>query len=185
MGEWHKSKFTDLQHGFMDVFDALEGRRSIRAYQDRPVSRETVEKLLQAAELAPSAGNLQSRRYVVVMCQDLRKALALAAYGQSHISSAPVDIVVCADVRRSSRRYGDRGSLYAIQDADAAVMCMLLAAHAMGLGACWNGAFDEEMVRDILSIEEGVAPVAIISLGWPAESPRSPGRLPPNARWEV
>ncbi len=169
----------------MNIFDALEGRRSIRAYQKREIPRDTVEKLLEFAELAPSAGNLQARRYIVVMREDLKNALAIAAYGQTHIASAPLDVVVCADVRRSSRRYGERGNLYSIQDADAAIMCMLLAAHAMGLGCCWNGAFDDAMVREILSIEDGVIPVAIISIGWPAESPESPGRRPPNVRWEV
>ena len=101
----------------------------------------------------------------------MRKVLALAAYGQEQVQSAPLLIVVCADVDRSSSRYGDRGSLYAIQDADAAAMCLLLAAHDAGLGACWNGAFDDALVREALGLAEHVLPVAIISLGWPAESP--------------
>jgi len=84
--------------------------------------------------------------------------------------------VVCADVRASSLRYGDRGSLFAIQDADAATMCLLLAAHDAGLGACWNGAFDDELVREALGLEDDVLPVAIVSLGWPAESPVRPER---------
>ncbi len=135
-----------------------------------------VTALLEAAEDAPSAGNLRARRYVVVTRQEMRKILSLAAYGQDQIESAPVVIVVCADVDRSSSRYGDRGSLYAIQDADAATMCLLLAAHDQGLGACWNGAFDDALVREALGLEENILPVAIISIGWPAEKPSASQR---------
>jgi len=93
--------------------------------------------------------------------------------------------VVCADEPRSSSRYGDRGSLYSIQDATAAVMCILLSAYDMGLGCCWNGAFDDDLCREILDLEGGVMPVAIISLGWPASSPSPPqGRdLEEMVRW--
>lgn len=98
----------------------------------------------------------------------------MAAYGQKHIEAAPLLIVVCADVRVSSARYGSRGELYAIQDADAATMCLLLAAHDIGLGACWNGAFDDDLVRDALHLKKDVLPVAIVSIGWPAETPARP-----------
>ena len=108
--------------------------------------------------------------------EDMRRLLAASAYDQEHIESAPLLIVVCADVKASSLRYGDRGSLFAIQDADAATMCLLLAAHDAGLGACWNGAFDDDLVRDALSLEDDVLPVAIVSLGWPAEIPVRPER---------
>jgi nitroreductase len=160
----------------MNLKDALHSRRSIRRYEKRTVSRDMVSALLEAAEDAPSAGNLRARRYVVATRQEMRKILSLAAYGQDQIESAPVVIVVCADVDRSSSRYGDRGSLYAIQDADAATMCLLLAAHDQGLGACWNGAFDDALVREALGLEENILPVAIISIGWPAEKPSASQR---------
>ncbi|MDM7934580.1 MAG: nitroreductase family protein [Methanothrix sp.] len=158
----------------MDLLEALKGRRSVRRYQEQPVPRDAVMALLEAAEAAPSAGNLRARRYVVITRPQLRAVLAMAAFGQDHIKRAPVLIVVCADVGRSSARYGDRGDLYAIQDADAATMCLLLAAHDAGLGACWNGAFDDDMVREALGLRERVLPVAIVSLGWPAERPDAP-----------
>ena len=106
----------------------------------------------------------------------IRRVLAAAAYGQEHIEAAPLLIVVCADVMASSVRYGSRGGLYAIQDADAATMCLLLAAHDAGLGACWNGAFDDDLVREALRLEDEVLPVAIVSLGWPDETPDRPER---------
>jgi nitroreductase len=158
----------------MDFSQVLRDRRSIRRYENRPVPKETISKLIDAAEAAPSAGNLRARKYVIITRKEMGRALAMAAYGQSQVEAAPLLIVVCADVDRSASRYGDRGSLYAIQDADAAAMCLLLSAHDLGLGACWNGAFDDQIVREALSLEEHVLPVAIISVGWPAEMPRAP-----------
>ena len=154
--------------------NALAGRRSIRSYKEEPVSRDLILDLIKAAETAPSAGNLRARKYVVVSNTQMRKALAVSAYGQSQLETAPGLVVVCADVSRSSKRYGDRGSLYSIQDAAAATMCLLLAAYDSGLGACWNGAFDDQIVRDALNLAKDVLPVAILSIGWPAEVPRAP-----------
>ncbi len=154
--------------------DALEGRRSIRSYKDEPASKDLILDLIKVAETAPSAGNLRARKYVVVTNTQMRKTLAVAAYGQSQVETAPLLVVICADVPRSSRRYGDRGSLYSIQDAAAATMCLLLAAYDLGLGACWNGAFDDQIVRDALNLAKDVLPVAILSIGWPAESPHAP-----------
>ncbi len=160
----------------MDFSRVLRERRSVRRYEGRPVSKEIVLKLIEAAEEAPSAGNLRARKYVVITGKEIAKAIAVASYGQGQVETAPLLIVVCADAGRSSSRYGDRGNLFAIQDADAAIMCILLAAHDMGLGACWNGAFDDQIVREALALEEHVLPVAILSVGWPAERPRAPPR---------
>ena len=146
----------------------------MRSYKEEPVSKDLILDLIKAAETAPSAGNLRARKYVVVTNTQMRKTLAVAAYGQSQVETAPLLVVICADVPRSSRRYGDRGSLYSIQDAAAATMCLLLAAYDLSLGACWNGAFDDQIVRDALNLAKDVLPVAILSIGWPAESPRAP-----------
>ncbi len=158
----------------MNLKDGLQGRRSVRRYEEKAVPRDMVAELIEMAETAPSAGNLRARKYVVVTRPEMKKALAVAAYGQRPVEAAPLLIVVCADVGRSSARYGDRGSLFSIQDATAAIMCILLAAHDLGLGACWVGAFDDALVREALQLEERILPVAIISLGWPAESPPAP-----------
>jgi nitroreductase len=169
----------------MNFDDAIFGRRSVRRYEKRQVPRETVARIIEAAEAAPSAGNLRARKYIVVVGTEMKRALALAAFSQEHVEAAPVVIVVCADVERSSARYGDRGSLYAIQDASVATMCLLLAAHASGLGACWTGAFDDALVREALSLEERVLPVALVPLGWPTEEPSAPPRrdLAEMVRW--
>jgi nitroreductase len=158
----------------MKFEDVLKGRRSVRSYEKRPVPREIIIDLIAAAEAAPSAGNLRARKYIVVSRPEMRKALAVASYGQGPVETAPVLIVVAADIKRSSSRYGDRGSLFSLQDAAAATMCLLLAAHNLGLGTCWIGAFDDELVKEALDLEENLLPLAIITLGWPAEEPRPP-----------
>jgi nitroreductase len=168
---------SDSRHlNLMNFEDVLQGRRSVRRYKEDPVPEDKISDLLEAAETAPSAGNLRAREYFVVTRPDLRTMLSVAAYGQGHVATAPVLIVVCADPIHSGRRYGDRGQLYSIQDAAAATTCLLLAAQDMGLGACWTGAFDDDMVKEILKLPDRLVPTAIVSLGWPDEKPSPPPR---------
>jgi nitroreductase len=163
----------------MDVFEAIKGRRSIRAYKAVDVPEETVEKLIDAARWAPSAGNIQPWEFIVVRNPEIKRRLAEAALGQSFIEEAPVVIVVCADEERSARGYGVRGrTLYCIQDTAAAIQNIHLAAYALGMGTCWVGAFREDEARRILGIPEGIRPVAIIPVGFPAESPAPRSRRP-------
>lgn len=163
----------------MDLFEAIYGRRSIRAFKPDPVREEDLKKILETATAAPSAGNRQPWEFIVVKDTEKKSELARAALGQSFIEEAPVVVVVCANLERSSRVYGRRGEeLYAIQDTAAAIQNMLLAAFALGYGTCWVGAFDEHEVSKILRIPSGVRPVAIIPIGKPAEKPSRTSRLP-------
>ena len=161
----------------MDLFEAIKGRRSIRAYTSDNVSDEEVRMLIDAARLAPSAGNLQPWEFVLVRDANAKKRLSIAALDQIFIEEAPVVIVVCANENRTIWRYGSRGvSLYCLQDTAAAIQNMLLAAFALGLGACWIGAFRQEMVEGILKTPRGVRPIAIVPVGYSAEKPRAPRR---------
>lgn len=156
----------------MDVLEAIKGRRSIRAFKNQEVPEEIIKKLIEAARWAPSAGNIQPWKFVVVRKPEIKRRLAEAALGQTFIEEAPVAIVVCADENRSMHGYGMRGkTLYCIQDTAAATQNILLAAYSFGLGTCWVGAFREEEVREILKIPSGIRPVAIIPVGYPDESP--------------
>jgi len=159
----------------MDVLDAIKGRRSVRAFSnEKNVSEETVEKLIDAARWAPSAGNIQPWEFVVVRRLEIKKGLAEAAFNQSFIEEAPVVIVVCADENRSSEGYGQRGkALYCIQDTAAAIQNIHLAAYSLGLGTCWVGAFREEKASEILKAPLGVRPVALIPVGYPSKIPPS------------
>jgi len=157
----------------LDVFEAIKTRRSIRAFTPEEISGGEIEKILDAARWAPSAGNIQPWIFVIVRKPDIKRRISEAALNQFFIEEAPVVIVVCAEQERSRMGYGSRGAtLYCIQDTAAATQNILLAAHALGLGACWVGAFDEEEVRHILRIPRGIRPVAIVPIGHPAEKPR-------------
>jgi len=163
----------------MDVFEAIKGRRSIRAFLQKPVSGTLVKKVLESATYAPSAGNIQPWEFIIVRERRIKERLAEAALSQYFIAEAPVVIVVCANKNLSARGYGLRGStLYCIQDTAAATQNILLSVHALGLGACWVGAFREDAVKTVLNIPEGVRPVAIIPIGWPAEKPGMPRKKP-------
>lgn len=157
--------------------EAIKERRSVRKFKDRAVGKEIIEELLNAAQMAPSAGNLQARDFVVVSNKTTKQKLTRATLGQSFIEKAPVAIVVIANTERSARIYKSRGELYAVQDATASVQNLLLAAHAKGLAACWVGAFDENAVSEILGLLKKTRPIAIIPVGYADEAPAAPPRM--------
>lgn len=161
----------------MDVLEAIKGRRSVREFKPEPVKDEDLRKILDAGRFAPSAGNCQSSELVVVKEPSIKRRIAAAALEQTFISEAPVVIVVCANLPRTSRRYGRRGQeLYCLQDTAATTQNILLAAYSLGYGTCWIGAFDEGAVADVIQVPSGVRPVAIIPLGRPVENPSPPQR---------
>jgi nitroreductase len=157
----------------MDFWQVIEARRSVRRFDtQRDVPPEMVERLLQAAIRAPSAGNRQPWRFVVVRRPEVKEELAAAAWGQHFVAQAPLVFVVCADPDRSASRYGRRGiELYCLQDTAAAIEHILLAATALGLGTCWVGAFDEGEAARALDLSATLRPVALIPVGYPAREP--------------
>lgn len=162
-----------------DFFETVRHRHSVRKYQpDMPVETEKLHAILEMACAAPSAGDLQSYRIVVVREPAEREALARAARGQAFIAEAPVCLVFCADPARSAATFGERGAgLYAVQDTTIATAYAQLAIVAAGMGSIWIGDFEEARVREILQLEVGLTPLALLSLGYPAELPEpSPRR---------
>ncbi|MGB9854019.1 MAG: nitroreductase family protein [Candidatus Bathyarchaeales archaeon] len=161
----------------MDILEDIKRRRSIRSFKKIEVPNDVVEKLIDAARWAPSAGNIQPWEFIVVRNPETKAKLASAALRQTFVKEAPVVIVICADENRALQGYGFRGkTLYCIQDTAAAAQNIHLAAHSLGLGTCWVGSFRENEVAEILKIPEGIKPVAIIPVGYPAESPEPPNR---------
>jgi nitroreductase len=161
----------------MDVFNAILERRSIRKFKPTAVPKEALDKIAEALLWAPSAGNLQSRRFYFVSNGEKKKQLAEAAHNQKSIEEAPVCIVACAD-KNILFQYGQRGKeVYCILDVAASVENAMLAAHALGLGTCWIGAFEEDAVSKILSLPRNLRPVSLIPLGYPAEKPKAPARI--------
>ncbi|MCK4458049.1 MAG: nitroreductase family protein [Thermoplasmata archaeon] len=164
----------------MEVKTAIRERRSIRAFKTDPVAEEVVIELIELANMAPSAGNLQAREFIAVRDDKTKEALAAAALNQMFISEAPVCIVVCVNYERIAH-YGERGrELYVFHDTGAAIQNILLAVHDMGLGAVWVGAFDEDPVKRILNLPEHIRPVAIVPVGHPVEQPKMRVRRDPS-----
>lgn len=168
-----------------DLIDAIEERRSVRAFKPDPIPEPTLSRIIGCALLAPSAGNIQPWQFWVVKRPEVKAALARAAYDQEFVSDAPVVIVVAAEPRRSAARYGNRGAeLYCLQDTAAAVENILLTAVAFGLGACWVGAFSERAVSQALNLPDTLRPVAIVPIGYPKEEGKPARGSRPQRPWE-
>jgi len=163
-----------------DFFETVRHRHSVRRYlADREVEPQQLHAILEMACAAPSAGDLQSYRIVVVQDGATRGALARAADNQTFISEAPICLVFCADTERAEVRFGERGrSLYAVQDATIAAAYAQLAVVAANLGSTWVGYFDEAEIARLLNLPAGMAPIALLSIGYPAELPELSPRRP-------
>ncbi len=149
-----------------NVIQTIQGRKSIRRFVDTQISEDDLKEIIKTGIKAPSAGNRQPWRIVIVRNNERLERLAMAALGQSFIAQASVALVICAVPEESAERYGERGAtLYALQDTAAMTQNILLASHALGYGSCWVGAFNEDDVRKVLSIPEGMRPVSIIPIG--------------------
>jgi nitroreductase len=157
----------------MSFFDLISSRHSIRAFKDKQLQEDTIDKILSAAMRAASAGNLQSYRIFVAENKKTKNRLAKAAHDQGFVSEASVVFVFCADPKNSEKEYGARGrDLYCIQDATIACAYAQLAAHTLGLATVWVGSFDEGGVADILKCDSWLRPVAMLVVGFADEEPQ-------------
>ncbi len=162
----------------MDFWQLIRSRRSIRKFdKTKTVSDEDINKILEAAIWAPSAGNTQCGRYYVVKNPAIKEDLAIKAGHQPFINDATAVIVVCANIDAVGRSYGSRGrDTYALQDTAAAIENMLLAITELGLATCWIGAFDEGQAAKILKLEDNLRPVAMLPIGYAVDKPNAPKR---------
>lgn len=153
--------------GFLDL---VRKRRSIRRYKSDPVPQKKLKYVLEAARLAPSWGNRQCWRFIVVTDPAKRKAITTREWA----AEAPAIIVGCAYPELSGSRFNQQ---YYMLDMGIAMEHLILAAAEQGLGSCWiGGQFDEEAVKQTLGIPEGVRVVAMTPLGYPDETPGPKGR---------
>lgn len=162
-----------------NFFDLISSRHSVRAFKSDSISEEKITVILDAATKAPSSGNLQSYRIFVVSQNSEKNQLVDSAHGQGYISEAPIVLVFCADPKRCSTEYGNRGeNLFSIQDATLACAYSQMAAHNLGLSSVWIGSFDEEKVSNILNVSDELRPIAILPIGIPNETPEATPRRP-------
>lgn len=163
----------------MNFLELARKRKSTRSFKPGDIPAEKIKKLLDAARNAPSGGNCQPWHFFAIRDTEVKNKICNLACKQPFILDAPVHIVVCADLDRTGNRYGERGkTLYCIQDSAAAIQNMLLCAEEENLGACWCGAFYENILAEILSLKENLRPVAIVPIGFPltAEARRTQRR---------
>jgi nitroreductase len=161
----------------MEFYEVVNRRLSVRAYKSDPVPDEVLNRILEAGRRAPSAKNYQPWKFIVVKDAAVRQALVPACRNQGFIAQAPVVICGCAIEELAWKGMGGYWSA-AVVDVTIALEHIILAATAEGLGTCWIGAFKEEEVRKVLGIPDGVKPVALTPLGYPAQEPKPRERKP-------
>ena len=158
---------TTQQIASQAVLDNIHARKSVRSYTDEPVTPEQVETLLRAAMAAPTAVNKQPWHFVVVT--DKQK---IAQLGGDRFGKAPLAIVVCGDMEKALEGPGHD---FWIQDVSAATENLLLAAHALGLGAVWTGGYPRmERCANIaaaIGTPEYIIPLCVVYVGYPDEQP--------------
>lgn len=163
---------------YVDLFEAIHGRRSIRFYEDRPIEDEQVEAVLRAAMAAPSAGNQQSWRFIVVRDREQLQALAETTPYAQMLPRAGIGIVICADT------HTEKHPGYWVQDCAAAMQNLLLAVHGLGLGAVWLGFTPmEERVAGaarVLGLPRRVVVFGVAAIGHPAEAKVAVDRYDPG-----
>jgi len=163
----------------MEFTEVIRNRHSIRTFTDQPVEAEKLQQILEIANLAPSAGNLQAYEIYVVTDAKKRDGLSCAALAQEYVAVAPVALVFCTHPELTQGRYTERGTrLYTVQDATIACTFAMLAATNLGLGSVWVGTFDEKVVRLIIGAPDSQVPVVILAIGYPGEFPDQHPRRP-------
>jgi nitroreductase len=162
----------------MELLEAIGARHSIRKYQDKPVEAAKLRALLSAAVQAPSASNLQPYQIHVVRDEARKKAVARAALGQEFVAGAPVVLVFCADTERAQRLGHPHEQNFSFQDTIIAMAYAQLAAADQGLASCWIGSFDERQLTRVLELPGTQRPVALMPLGYSAETPEEVPRRP-------
>jgi nitroreductase len=159
----------------MDTLDAIHSRRSIRKYQDQAVPEALVEKLLASAMQAPSARNQQPWHFIVIDDRAILAQIPALMPNAAMAGSAPLAILVCGDLGL------EKSEGYWVVDCAAAVENMLLAAHALGLGAVWCGVYPREHrmegLRQLVGLPATVIAHSLVVLGYAAE------QVPPENRY--
>jgi len=152
----------------MDFHEVIRTRRSIRAYRPVPIPEEALNRVLEAVRIAPSGSNRQPWKFLIVKNEELRRRLVTACRNQGFIAEAPVVVVACG-YNINYNRGGYMGDMSMLIDISIAFTHLILAARAEGLGTCWIGAFNNDEVKEILSIPEDVNVVAITPVGYPKD----------------
>jgi len=160
----------------MEAIDAILGRRSIRKYKPDPIQEDTLQRLLRAAMAAPSAGNEQPWQFIVIRNREALDKIPSVHPHSQMVKQAPLTILVCGDLSQAA--HGDMW----VQDCSAATENLLIAIHAMGLGAVWLGVYPRKDrirgLRKLFALPDTIMPFAVVPVGYPAET------KPPSKRFK-
>ena len=163
----------------MDFYEVIVTRRSVRSFSDRLVPQDVLERVLNAARIAPSGSNRQPTRLIVVKDPRAREALVPLCEGQGFVAQAPVVVVACGrNIRYDRGAY--MGDMAMLVDVSIALDHLILAARAEGLGTCWIGSFNNERLKKHLGVPAEFQIVALTPLGYPRDNPfvETTNRLP-------
>lgn len=173
------AKQDDANTSNESVMENILTRTSIRDYTDQPVEDEKIEQMLRAAMAAPTAGNKQPWRFIVIKDKNTLQSISENFKNIKMAAKAPLAIVVCGDLKAT---FPGEGVEYWVQDASAATENLLLAAHSLGLGAVWCGIYPIQdrvsLLKEMLDIPEDIMPLNVIPIGYPAEDPA------PKDKWK-
>ncbi|MGB2911453.1 MAG: nitroreductase family protein [Anaerolineales bacterium] len=158
----------------MELYEAIMGRRSIRKYTDKPIEDGILEQMLDAARWAPNGGNNNAWRFVVVTSQIQKKLVLNFCPGIFDVPAAI--IVICAEPKQKCIKEATR--LLYMADCAIAAENIVLAAYSLGIGSCIVASFADVALRDLIELPESIKPYIIVTLGYPAEDPEPPPRLP-------
>ncbi|EFI35823.1 nitroreductase [Desulfonatronospira thiodismutans ASO3-1] len=162
----------------MDVIEAIMNRRSIRKYKDKPVTDEQIKTILEAAMVAPSAGNAQPWHFIICRDKETQSKVKEINPYAAMADKAPLGILVCADL--SLEKFPG----YWVQDCSAATQNILLAAHSLGLGSVWTGIHPikerEEGFQKLFNLPDQVIPLAYVVIGYPDQDHKTPSRYKPE-----
>ena len=158
----------------MSILDIIRKRYSCRAYQDRSIEKEKLDKIFEAARLAPSAKNMQDWRFVVVTEKEKRRKIAQATNKAEIFEKAAAIIVACSNSAHIMKCGQPIGPI----DVAIALEHIALQAAELGLGTCWIGSFSPEIVRQAAAIPDDVTIIELMAIGYPADRPKEPQREP-------
>lgn len=179
--KWISSSSSPVSYERVDksTIEDIMTRTSVRSYSDRQVEKETVDTLLRAAMAAPTAGNKQPWRFVVIDDKAILQSISENFHTMTMAKDASIAVIMCGDTQSA---FPGELSDYWIQDVSAASENLLLAAHAMGLGAVWCGIYPQmdrvEQFSEMLNLPGNIIPMACICVGYPS------GETTPKDKWK-
>lgn len=153
-----------MSHSLSEI---MRKRRSIRIYKDMPISKEQWQAVVEAGSFAPSTGNIQNWKFLIVTGRSKRVKIAHCCQNQVWMENAPVHIIICANEDLAKKYYPEHAHSFSIQNCAAAAQNMLLKATELGLGSCWVGQFNASQLKKQMGLD--ATPVAVIVLGHAGE----------------